>query len=304
MVFTIKTSILHYKLPALLVSCLCIVAMCLKGCGFITHNQIEFQKLLEQKRNNMRIEELTELRDQATRQYQTEQVALGNRNATENERSNRERERFNLLSLDEQRRHNVQTEGLSASQLSETVRSNKAREAETNRANVAKETEQHRSNTVQEWLKRQQNVETNRANLAQERLKHEQNVEQNRSNLANEVIRSEANYISLNSLFESQRANRAREAYQLADLEQQRDLKERELADRYFWQDKLNATLDSIFGTENFGGIVYGKGQEALQKGQALYDVGKAIVQPGKQIVKRAAGFERIIEEWIRNPRI
>lgn len=296
--------------------------MCVLLCGWmtlfnfggenITHNQIEFQKLLESKRSNLATEALTRARDAVDAAYKRDTISLGHRNAAETERANRERERYNVLSLNETQRHNLATESFSLQQLGETSRHNIALENEQSRANQASETlrreqnaEQKRSNIAQERIKQEALGETSRANRAQEALAYDRNVEQRRSNLANEQLTGERNFISLNSLAESQRANRAQEALRSQQLAQERELKERELADRYFWQDKVNQVIDNLFGgnynetakqvktaAETGISILKGLGQEAgskIQEGQGrytnfLFDLTRGLLQPPQSI--------------------
>lgn len=98
----------------------------------MTANQINYQRHLEQRRTNLKNEELTGKRDSET--------------ARANQAREAETFRSNL-----------------AREL-ETNRSNVVRETETERANRAKEAEENRSNLARE-------LETNRANLASEQLR-------------------------------------------------------------------------------------------------------------------------------------
>ncbi len=101
--------------------------------------QVSYWTLQENKRHNLATERATEY-DNITKRRAQEETA-----------------RHNLAFERETSRHNVQSEYLEGqhialgwSQLSETKRSNIAREAETGRSNVAKETETNRSNVTKE----------------------------------------------------------------------------------------------------------------------------------------------------------
>lgn len=142
----------------------------------MTKNQIEYGKLLETRRANVRQEELTASRDM------------------------------------EVKRHNYATEGLQKQSLDETVRSNLAKEYEANRANLAREKETNRSNLAQEALTSARDAETRRSNLVNESLKSATLQEQIRSNQASEALRSREIDIKGATLGETIRANKAREA--------------------------------------------------------------------------------------------
>lgn len=109
----------------------------------MTRNQLEYANLLENRRSNMRSEELTSQRDAETA-------------------------RHNVAMLGETTRHNKATEALGLDQLKETQRANLAREVETNRSNLANEAEVHRSNVAREEIQTRQAAETERANQARE----------------------------------------------------------------------------------------------------------------------------------------
>lgn len=188
----------------------------------MTQNQIEFNKLQEQKRfntlsqsiiaqNNRWNYELGKERNVETERHNRATELLGQQQLGETERHNRENERFNLLSLNEQQRHNRSVE-------TETKRSNQAREAETHRANTVQEQLQRRSldqqleyNRATISLQRQSQAEIaranrareqeqQRANKAQESLSAQRNAEQSRANKASEAIRSQYNDIQVRHL--------------------------------------------------------------------------------------------------------
>lgn len=124
----------------------------------MTHNQIEYWNLQENKRHNT---------------------------VTEAETG-----RHNVVTENETQRHNVETEEFNISQLQETQRHNISTEAETNRHNIAAEvneaakvSETKRHNVAAENLSVQdlniradQLVETKRHNQASERLQRESNA--------------------------------------------------------------------------------------------------------------------------------
>lgn len=124
----------------------------------MTHNQIEYWNLQENKRHNT---------------------------VTEAETG-----RHNVVTESETQRHNVETEEFNISQLQETQRHNLSTEAETNRHNTATETnelaklsETNRHNVATENLSMQdlniradQLVETKRHNQASERLQSQSNA--------------------------------------------------------------------------------------------------------------------------------
>lgn len=78
--------------------------------------------------------------------------------------------------LQEDKRHNLAQEGISGDTLSETKRSNIAKEAETNRSNLAKEMELNRANVTNEMLKAESQAENKRSNLAKERETQRHNI--------------------------------------------------------------------------------------------------------------------------------
>lgn len=210
----------------------------------MTQNQINYAKLLEDRRTHQVNEQLIADANKETRRSNLAKEAETFRSNTAKEnltqfsnletaRSNRAREletnRHNLEleslesgKLSESQRHNVQTELLSGQQniirsreLEETSRSNRAREYETQRSNVARETETHRSNVTQEQ-------ETYRSHLASERLRG-QEIALGYSNLAESTrhnLTSESqNLIKLKqdallrglSVYEDHRSNLAKE---------------------------------------------------------------------------------------------
>lgn len=164
----------------------------------MTKNQIEYGKLLETRRSNLRDEELTHARDTAAREARL--IELG-----ESQRHNRAQESAKLVelgeasrhnkatealtgtqldiqrgSLDETTRHNRQSELLSRQQISEASRHNKATESESARHNVA--TEQATVVDLQERARHNQVTEAETAT-------HNRNVEgeTKRHNLVGEV---------------------------------------------------------------------------------------------------------------------
>lgn len=119
----------------------------------MTHNQIEYWKLQETKRNNLATE-------QETRRHNV--VGEGETN-----RSNIAKEVISAGTLAENTRHNRASESETyrhnAAAENETTRSNRAREAETWRSNLAREIENFRSNKARER-------ENYRSNREKERL--------------------------------------------------------------------------------------------------------------------------------------
>lgn len=99
-----------------------------KGGIDLTHNQIEFWKLQEDKQHNRATE-------------------------AENARHNLSTERQTDRSIIETIRHNKAGESLTAKNLNETIRHNRIGEVETQRHNVAVETETNRTNLVNEGIK-------------------------------------------------------------------------------------------------------------------------------------------------------
>lgn len=259
------------------------------GGMYLTKNQILAQQLVETKRANTAQEQLTLARDQANAKYQLGQLELGRRNAQEAERANRERERYNVLALNESSRHNLATEAAELSRLAEQSRHNVRSEEQTD-LNLR---EQARANAAREALGTRQQAEIERSNRANEQLNTQRNVETQRSNLANEALQSERNYVSLNSLYEQQRANREHERIQLLELNQNRELKQQELADRYFWTDKVNTLLNNLMDTNpsGIGGIINEKGIElqqrindTLNRGETLWR--QKIIRPASEFLK------------------
>lgn len=148
----------------------------------MTRNQIDYNRLLEERRSNRAKEELA-----------------ASQNA-EVVRHNYETERQNLISLDEM------------------GRSNRARESETQRTNLAQEAlkgreidERIRSNLRSEALRSAELAERTRRNDAD--ILHNANLlqEQIRSNKAKESLSSQEINIKRNTLSETIRANQARE---------------------------------------------------------------------------------------------
>lgn len=116
----------------------------------MTHNQIEYWKLQEEKQHNRASEGETQRHNVVT-----EAIGAG--------------------TLAESSKHNRVMED-------ETVRHNKVVEQETQRSNIARENEAHRSNVARE-------TETNRSNLVNEGIQSANLTEYKRSNVANEDLR-------------------------------------------------------------------------------------------------------------------
>lgn len=211
----------------------------------MTTNQIEYAKLLETRRNNLVLSDLTEKRDANT-------FLLGQQNLDETRRANQAREQYNLDYLDEVGRANRARESQNERSLREQERANLAKEmynlqylGEVSRSNLANEDERKRSNLANEqlnrerlssedWYRRQQvylgsqNIalgysqleEQRRSNTARENETYRANlareVEQNRANVAHERL-SAANYLQNkryqeDTLEETKRSNLAKEA--------------------------------------------------------------------------------------------
>lgn len=126
----------------------------------MTGNQIAYWKYAEDVRRNAEVESQgrsslaeTKRHNLASERLSAQQIGLG------------------YAQLAESKRANIAREVLSTSQLSETIRSNMARETETNRSNVAKETETQRHNLISE------STEINKMNIShsefQEKLEWE-----------------------------------------------------------------------------------------------------------------------------------
>nr|AVX53498.1 putative ORF1 [Marmot picobirnavirus] len=140
----------------------------------MTGNQIEYQKLLEQRRANRASETETSKHNRATE-------GLGTSTLSETSRHNRAMEGRDLASYQESVRHNKASEAFNLANLSETSRHNQAQET-FNVSNLA-ETAQH--NRAQESQAR------NQLSLDYSKLS-----EAIRSNAANEDIRNAANQIT------------------------------------------------------------------------------------------------------------
>lgn len=189
----------------------------------MTKNQIEYAKLLEQRRSNRSNEVLIDRRD---RNAMT--IAMGT--LAETQRHNQMSERISLDINSETARHNQAQESMQAQSIAETRRSNLAREAETSRANLAKEQETRRANLAREAEQERadiaREVETRRSNTVSQQISLRGLEEQRRTNQArehetsrhnlaqeSETIRSamESERIKLLTLQESERASRAHE---------------------------------------------------------------------------------------------
>lgn len=142
----------------------------------MTKNQIEYLKVQESRRSNLRQEELTAARDATSRE-------LGFATLGETTRHNQATEAHNTAVLGESQRHNIAQERHNSLVLGEQTRANMAREA----------------------LERSAQEETKRHNVTVE-------METSRHNIASENIQSEANQISLSRAEEEKRSNLAREA--------------------------------------------------------------------------------------------
>lgn len=110
------------------------------------------------------------------------------------------RNQISFAELQEKKRYNKAQEGLASDTLTETQRSNRAREAETHRSNLANEYELRRAHLINE-------------------------AEAERSHRANERIGYMNNYVDQQRLQETQRANLAQE-----ELTGNRDLSTKQAA--------------------------------------------------------------------------
>lgn len=109
----------------------------------MTEIQLKYWDLQERKRAN-RVDEVERNRHNVA----TETISQGD--LDEKVRHNMAGEMLTATQIQEQTRHNQATEGIDLAKHYETVRSNKAKEAETKRSNLAKEAETHRANVVKE----------------------------------------------------------------------------------------------------------------------------------------------------------
>lgn len=180
----------------------------------MTSNQIKYNELLEQRRANLRNEELTHW-------YNTNKVRQGDEANRETERYHRETISLDSAKHAEQARHNLATERetqrYNTISLNETHRSNVARENETKRANLAKESENYRSNVAREQ-------ETHRSNIMNEALKHEGNVISLQGNQA-ALMQARAALQNADTRIleqqETQRANKVKEDQRYIDYSHQ-----------------------------------------------------------------------------------
>lgn len=197
----------------------------------MTRNQIDYNKLLEERRSNRKQEALTEMRDQRSHQvalleygekqrhnYATEQQARDD--LAERMRNLDVTSAISRFSAEESARHNKALEELQGRSVAETERANRAKESETHRSNLASEAirrtqnaidsrrvdlgysqldETIRSNQARELLTSQELAEIARANLAREIETNRHNtsteIELNRHNIASEDIGERANVI-------------------------------------------------------------------------------------------------------------
>lgn len=125
------------------------------------------------------------------------QMGLNYLNYVETNRSNLANEGLKSQQNSETRRHNVAGEGVALSQLDinrgsldESIRSNKAREAENNRSNLARESENYRTDVANEGIKQGNLNESVRAHQLEERETARHNItaennERYKTNLAN-----------------------------------------------------------------------------------------------------------------------
>lgn len=199
----------------------------------MTTNQIEYAKLLENRRNNLVLSDLTEKRDANT-------FLLGQLNLDETRRANQAREQYNIDYLNEVGRANRTREEQNERGLREQERANLAKElynlqylGEVSRSNLANEEERHRSNvrneqltadrlSSEDWYRRQQ-VSLGSRNIA---LGYSQLEEQRRSNTAREA---EAYRSNLAREVEQNRANTVRERLSAAEYLQNKRYQEGQL---------------------------------------------------------------------------
>lgn len=182
----------------------------------MTHNQIEYFKVLELSRANRKQEELTQLRDQ--RSYELGQATLA-----EQQRHSLVQEKQNQASLDETSRANIAREAntmaqiaISAAQLDEAKRSNIARESESQRHNVAVELETKRANQALE-------AETHRRNVrAEEQRQHEIANDQLRISVQRDVGMAQVGATLAGVAVQQQQANETARANRAYEAEQQR----------------------------------------------------------------------------------
>lgn len=197
----------------------------------MTKNQIDYNKLLEERRSNKQQEALTQVRDQ--RAHQVAMLEYGEKQrhnyATEQQAREDLAERMRNLDVtsaltrygaEETARHNRALEDLQGRSVQETERANRAKESEINRSNLANESirrtqnaidsrrvnlgfsqldETIRSNLARELLTSQELAEIARSNVARETETNRHNVaaevELNRHNVASEDIGERANVI-------------------------------------------------------------------------------------------------------------
>lgn len=200
----------------------------------LTKNQIEYQKLLEERARNVELRRSNTANEELTRRRDLGTLELRGKELAETQRSNYARE-F------ETNRSNIAKE-------IENVRSNKAREQETHRSNVANEEETKRANVERER-------ETSRHNIASEgneRLKAEAAM----GRAAAQFAQVGLGYANLNELNRSNlareqetvRANKAKETEttrshligEMIDMNRQRT--NDRLATSQIENDKINRT--------------------------------------------------------------
>lgn len=163
----------------------------------MTRNQIEYVKLLETRRSNLRGEELTASRDTLAAEAKRVELQEAARHNLATEALTGRNLDIQRASLDETTRHNKSTEQIGRGTLAESTRHNQAQEVET-----------RRHNTETEGLQRISLDETGRHNLVTE-------GETRRHNLVGEV--SDASRIALDTatreqqLAETKRHNLAME---------------------------------------------------------------------------------------------
>lgn len=161
----------------------------------MTRNQIEYVKLLEARRSNLKNEELTSSRDTLAAEAKRIELREAQRHNTATEQLSRRDLDLREGSLDETIRHNQSTEQLQSRQIGETTRHNKAQESET-----------RRHNTETEGAQKISLNETGRHNLVTEAetSQHNRNTENeiHRHNLVSEV--SDASRIALDTVTREQ----------------------------------------------------------------------------------------------------
>lgn len=165
---------------------------------------------------------LTAARDAVQKEYNASTIALGERNATENERKNRAQE------------------SISYATLGETSRANQSREQETKRSNLAQEREQARSNRAREQesqraAKAQERLRQSEIDISKSRLAEEQRSNKAKENISWANVNLQEQQIALSSqqLAETVRHNQAVELQTSEYNTRQLDLREEEYKYKY-----------------------------------------------------------------------